>query len=194
MKRFLSLITVTLLGAISLVAADIIVTDADMQAAGTDVTWTSDNVYILDGFVFVGNGQTLNIEAGTIIKGKPGQEENASALIIAKGGKIMANGTADNPIIFTAEADDLAGSVADMAMYPGLSSFANLFFLSSTTAFISLRNPMVSWARFIFSYPSTTGMVDTMHFTLGSVAPTQRHVSTPKSFIDLHERLHEFPG
>ncbi|MGW8316664.1 MAG: T9SS type A sorting domain-containing protein [Bacteroidales bacterium] len=115
MKRFLTLITVTLLGAITLNAADVVVTDADMQAAGTEVNWTSDNVYILDGFVFVGDGQTLNIEAGTLIKGKPGQEENASALIIAKGGKIMANGTADNPIIFTAEADDLAGSVADKA-------------------------------------------------------------------------------
>ena len=63
----------------------------------------------------MGDGQTLTIEAGTVIKGKPGQEENASALIIAKGGKIMANGTAADPIIFTAQADDLAGSVADKA-------------------------------------------------------------------------------
>jgi hypothetical protein len=103
------------IGAIGLIAADITVTDADMQAAGTEVTWTSENVYILDGFVFVNDGQTLNIEAGTVIKGKPGQEENASALIVAKGGKIMANGTANSPIIFTAEADDLEGSVAPQA-------------------------------------------------------------------------------
>jgi hypothetical protein len=115
MKRFLTLMVVIIAGALSLEAADVVVTDAVMQAAGTDVNWTSDNVYILDGFVFVGDGQTLNIEAGTVIKGKPGQEENASALIIAKGGKIMASGTADNPIIFTAEADDLNGSVADKA-------------------------------------------------------------------------------
>ena len=98
-----------------LAAADITVTDADMQAAGSSVSWTSDNVYILDGFVFVGDGQTLTIEAGTVIKGKPGQEENASALIVARGGKIMANGTAADPIIFTAQADDLEGSVAPQA-------------------------------------------------------------------------------
>lgn len=96
-------------------AADVTVTDSDMQAAGTEVNWTSDNTYILDGFVFVNDGQTLNIEAGTVIKGKPGQEELASALIVARGGKIMANGTSEAPIIFTAEADDLAGSVADQA-------------------------------------------------------------------------------
>jgi len=115
MKKIFTLIAVMILGAVGVIAADITVTDADMQAAGTEVSWTSDNVYILDGFVFVNDGQTLNIEAGTVIKGKPGQEENASALIVAKGGKIMASGTSSDPIIFTAEADDLEGSVADQA-------------------------------------------------------------------------------
>ncbi len=116
MKRIFTLIVVMITGVAGLIAADVIVTDAVMQAAGTDVNWSSDNIYILDGFVFVNDGQTLTIEAGTVIKGKPGQEENASALIIARGGKIMANGTASMPIIFTAEADDLAGSVADKAV------------------------------------------------------------------------------
>ncbi len=91
----------------------ITITDADMAGAGSTVTWTAENIYLLDGFVFVNDGQTLNIEAGTVIKGKPGQEENASALIVARGGKIMANGTAQNPIIFTGQADDLEGSVPD---------------------------------------------------------------------------------
>lgn len=74
-------------------------------------TWTSNNVYLLDGFVFVNAGQTLTIEPGTVIKGKPGTGANASALIIAKGGKINACGTASKPIIFTFEADPLDGSV-----------------------------------------------------------------------------------
>ncbi|MDZ7308526.1 MAG: T9SS C-terminal target domain-containing protein, partial [candidate division KSB1 bacterium] len=82
------------------------VTDASI-GPGQSVTWTADNVYLLNGFVFVEEGATLTIEAGTVIKGKPGQGENASALIIARGGKIFANGTATNPIIFTAEADDV---------------------------------------------------------------------------------------
>ena len=85
----------------------------DGNGTGT-VIWTSNNVYLLDGFVFVNDGQTLTIEAGTVIKGKAGQGENASALVVARGGKIMAEGTADTPIVFTAEADDLNGSVADL--------------------------------------------------------------------------------
>lgn len=75
------------------------------------VTWIKNNEYILEGFVFVNDGQTLTIEAGTVIRFKPGQGENASALIVARGGKIVASGTADEPIIFTSEDDDLIESV-----------------------------------------------------------------------------------
>lgn len=77
------------------------------------VTWTKDKQYLLEGFVFVNDGQVLTIESGTVIRFKPGQAENASALVVSRGGKIVANGTADEPIIFTAETDDLNGSVAD---------------------------------------------------------------------------------
>ncbi len=86
----------------------------DGNGTGTN-TWTANNIYLLDGMVFVNDGDILTIEAGTVIKGKPGQGENASALIVARGGKIMAKGTAAEPIIFTAEADDLNGSVQDLA-------------------------------------------------------------------------------
>ncbi len=85
----------------------------DGNGTGT-TTWTSNNLYILDGLVFINDGQTLTIEAGTIIKGKAGQGANASALIVSRGGKIMAVGTDEKPIIFTAEADDLNGSVQDL--------------------------------------------------------------------------------
>lgn len=86
----------------------------DLGEGTGSATWTADHVYILDGLVFVNEGQTLTIEAGTVIKGMPGQGEEASALIVARGGKIMAEGTAELPIIFTAESDDLAGSVPDL--------------------------------------------------------------------------------
>ena len=75
------------------------------------VTWTKDKEYILEGFVFVNDGQVLTIEAGTVVRFKMGQAENASALIVARGGKIIANGTREEPIIFTVEGDDLEGSV-----------------------------------------------------------------------------------
>jgi hypothetical protein len=85
----------------------------DINGTGT-TTWTSNNIYLLNGLIFVNDGQTLTIEPGTVIKGKPGQGENASALIVAKGGTLLAEGTAEKPIIFTAEADDLQGSVPDL--------------------------------------------------------------------------------
>ncbi|MEL4306700.1 hypothetical protein [Joostella sp. CR20] len=72
-----------------------------------DETWTSQNVYVLDGKVVVGEGVTLTIEAGTIIKGAEGQESLASALVVDQGGKLMAEGTADEPIIFTSVLDGI---------------------------------------------------------------------------------------
>lgn len=80
------------------------------EGTGT-MTLTNDKIWVLDKLVFVNSGQTLTIEAGTVIKGTPGQGENASALIIAKGATINAVGTSSNPIIFTAESDDLVGSL-----------------------------------------------------------------------------------
>jgi len=91
-------------------AAVVQVTDSDITAAEPakqHVHWTADNEYVLNGFVFVDSLCTLTIDAGTVIKGKPGTGENASALIVARGGKIFANGTPTHPIIFTAEADDV---------------------------------------------------------------------------------------
>ena len=72
-----------------------------------DTTWHSTNEYVLNGFIYVLNGASLTIEAGTVIKAKPGTDANTSCLIVTVGGKIFANGTAHNPIIFTAEADDV---------------------------------------------------------------------------------------
>lgn len=72
-----------------------------------NTTWGSDRIHYLQGRVVVPAGVTLTIEAGAIIKGMPGTETNASALVVAKGGKLIANGTATEPIIFTAESDDI---------------------------------------------------------------------------------------
>lgn len=83
---------------------------SDMVKSGIlteDETWTSNNIYILDGKVVVDDGVTLTIEPGTIIKGEKGQGTEASALVVDQGGKLMANGTADAPIIFTSIDDNI---------------------------------------------------------------------------------------
>lgn len=72
-----------------------------------DETWTADQIYTLTGKVVVDNGATLTIEPGTIIKGTEGTGSLASALLIARGSKINACGTADAPIIFTSELDNI---------------------------------------------------------------------------------------
>lgn len=73
----------------------------------SNVSLKADINYILDGWVYVKEGATITIEAGTVIKGK---ENTKASLIIERGGKIMAEGTAEKPIIFTS--DKAAGSRA----------------------------------------------------------------------------------
>jgi len=68
---------------------------------------TADRIWILGGRVTITSGVTLTIEPGTIIKGESGSGANAAVLIIARGGKLMAEGTADLPIIFTSIADEI---------------------------------------------------------------------------------------
>ncbi|APX99224.1 hypothetical protein [Lacinutrix venerupis] len=72
-----------------------------------DETWTADNCYILDRKVVVQEGVTLTIEPGTIIKGTAGTGSLSSALIVARGGKLIAEGTATQPIIFTSVSDNI---------------------------------------------------------------------------------------
>lgn len=73
----------------------------------SDTTWAGDMIHNLNSRTIVRNNATLTIGAGAIIKGAPGIEANAKPLIIAKGAKIMAQGTAAKPIIFTAASDNI---------------------------------------------------------------------------------------
>ncbi len=90
-----------------------IITVEDFGKGTGTITWNRANTYVLNGMVFVNSGQTLTIEEGTVIKGQSGQGENASALIVARGAKINADGTSTNPIIFTSEADQIRRKADD---------------------------------------------------------------------------------
>jgi hypothetical protein len=69
------------------------------EVAGTE-TWTNANYYVLRGAVFVREGATLNIQAGTRVIGESG---SVGTLIVARGGRLNAIGTADAPIVFTSD-------------------------------------------------------------------------------------------
>jgi hypothetical protein len=102
-----------------LLAAVIATAAATLQAATvnvsgsivTNTTWSADNEYVLSGYVFVTSGATLTIEPGTVIKGEVSTGAGAATLIITKNSKIMAEGTAEKPIIFTSSLDNLDGSL-----------------------------------------------------------------------------------
>jgi len=63
-----------------------------------NTTWTSSNVYLIQGFYYVRNGVTLTIQPGTIIRG---DKDSKGSLIIEQGAKLMAEGTLSQPIVFT---------------------------------------------------------------------------------------------
>ena len=103
-----SLLKALLLGSALLAA---LVTRADViqvtsNLSGT-VTWRSTNEYVLNGFIYVLADGVLNIEPGTVIRGKAGTGLSSSALIVTRGAKIFASGTRAKPIVFTSETDDL---------------------------------------------------------------------------------------
>ncbi len=87
-----------------------------------NTTWETGKIYVLEGRISVLSGVTLTIQPGVIIKGREGSEANATALLIARGGKLMAEGTADSPIIFTSVADKiLPGEIVSPNLEPNIS-------------------------------------------------------------------------
>ncbi|MFI3295598.1 MAG: hypothetical protein R3Y19_06215 [Rikenellaceae bacterium] len=71
---------------------------SDAYEITSDLTLSYPNTYNLKGWVYVTDGATLTIEPGVIIKG---EKESKATLVIEKGAKIMAEGTAERPIVFT---------------------------------------------------------------------------------------------
>ncbi|PIQ60545.1 MAG: hypothetical protein COV99_10580, partial [Bacteroidetes bacterium CG12_big_fil_rev_8_21_14_0_65_60_17] len=91
MKRHLLTLTIMLvaIGVMPAAAQQVTVTNASITG---DTFWTADTEYIMDGNVYVEDGETLTIEAGTVIKGlaTPTTGDQETALIVARGGKIFA--------------------------------------------------------------------------------------------------------
>jgi hypothetical protein len=80
-------------------------TDGTIQVEGsTNQTYTFDDTkkYLLKGFVYVEEGGVLNVDAGTVITG---DKASKGTLIVKRGGKINAIGTAADPIVFTSAED-----------------------------------------------------------------------------------------
>lgn len=64
------------------------------------VTLTSEFHYVLRGVVFIERGGTLTIQPGTLIVG---EFATLGTLVIERGGRIIADGRADAPIVFSSD-------------------------------------------------------------------------------------------
>lgn len=65
-------------------------------------TLDATKVYLLSGFVYIADGVTLTIPAGTVIRG---DQISKGTLVVTRGGKLNAEGTAAKPIVFTSNKD-----------------------------------------------------------------------------------------
>ncbi|MFY7965054.1 MAG: hypothetical protein ACOVO1_09175 [Chitinophagaceae bacterium] len=66
----------------------------------SNITLTPANDYVLNGITYIVNNKTLTILPGTVIKGNF-TGANVAALVISRGSKIIADGSATSPIVFT---------------------------------------------------------------------------------------------
>ncbi len=90
--------------------ADIVSYPPNTTLTGTH-HWFATNTYLLEGPLYVLSNAVLHIEPGTVIKGAPGQlglTNSAGALFVCRGGRLLAEGSATAPIIFTAMDDDVS--------------------------------------------------------------------------------------
>lgn len=105
MKKMFSLLTAVIgltVGVFSQAPTPIIPDSILQGEIGKNVKLHNTKIYGLKGYVHVNEGGVLEIEPGTIIVGdEPGTN---SALIINRGGKIIAEGTRKDPIVFTSRA------------------------------------------------------------------------------------------
>ncbi len=85
--------------------------------------WTCNFTYVLDQKIYVPSGQVLVIQPGTVIKGSAVVTPSlATSLIIERGGKIIAVGSQDCPIVFTAAADPMNNTypISNKGIWGGL--------------------------------------------------------------------------
>lgn len=75
--------------------------DADITA---DTTWTC-GTYLLQDIIYVTGDSVLTIEPGVRVLGDVSAGGATTALIVTRGSKLMAEGTAQEPIVFSSSED-----------------------------------------------------------------------------------------
>lgn len=98
---------------VNITASPVVATDAYLGNGGilyidsTNNHWTNDLIWHISGKIVVESGVTLTVDAGTIVKASTEANDKATAIVVSKGGKLNAVGTAASPIVFTSESDNV---------------------------------------------------------------------------------------
>ncbi|MFH2049952.1 MAG: T9SS C-terminal target domain-containing protein, partial [bacterium] len=153
------------------------ITDADINASGY-LFLSNDTNWVLDGFVYVEDGAVLEIEAGTVVKANPGQEGDASALIISRGGYLKAVGTPDAPIIFTSVRDTI-DDIYDIDLFDPDSSrglWGGLILLGRAT---------ISEPNGVDSIEGIPGDIQSRHFYGGGLTPNDNDSSCNLQYVSV---------
>lgn len=88
--------------------------DGAQNLTAVNTILTCDKTYILSQKFYVGEGKSITIAPGTVIKGEPestpGVSRDGGVLIISRGAKIFAAGSESCPIVFTTTLDAVDGT------------------------------------------------------------------------------------
>jgi len=107
-----------------------------------NLTWFKNDIpYLIENFVIINSGYTLTINPGVIIKG---QNVGFYAAYLRMEGKLIAEGTVDNPIVFTS--------------FPDAGNWGGLTFVSGSEGSI-LKNVIVSYGGAWNPYWDEQGLV-----------------------------------
>jgi hypothetical protein len=110
-----------------------VIVDQDITSS---VTWTSDKTYIITGDIIIGNNSILTIQPGTVIKFATGSSLSVG---YSSNATVLANGTAEKPIIFTSA-----------ALAPAAGAWEGLFFDAHT-----LSNTSLSYCNILYAGSNT---------------------------------------
>jgi len=95
----------------------------NIRVIGSNTTWTKNNTYFVTDRLFIPRGVTLTIEPGTKIyssindNGTPTDktDDKVGSIVATRGGKLIADGTAAEPIVFTSVREWEAANGVDSA-------------------------------------------------------------------------------
>ena len=159
--------------------------------------WTRGRIYILGNNVIVPSGKTLTIEPGCIIRGErpvvssDGSNANnpadPGALLAARGGKIIACGTSEAPIIFTSIDDPyVPGGIATIPEYENYGA--------SVAAKIKTLRDMTTGTKVTVSQGITRLTGGTLRVDGGGITDGARPYFTDKTVATADSTIYNIEG